>query len=169
MMGKKMSKSNMPIFFDVEASSLSGDSYPIQIAWNDCHGDIHCYLINPFLYPDDYTDWSPESELIHGFSRAYLRKHGHKPDYVADDMLKHLGGHTLFSDAPDFDGFWIRRLFQAVNKEIDFKFGYAIAMFEYIQPGHYKFSEKARKDAGPAHKADNDVRYLLNIYRALFY
>ena len=38
----------MPRFLDIEASSLSNTSYPIEIAWSDGQGNIESYLINPY-------------------------------------------------------------------------------------------------------------------------
>jgi len=39
----------MPRFLDIEASSLSNISYPIEIAWSDEKGNIESHLINLFL------------------------------------------------------------------------------------------------------------------------
>jgi len=60
----------MPRFLDIEASSLSNSSYPIEIAWSDENENIESYLINPELI-EEWTDWDFYSEHeIHGISRA---------------------------------------------------------------------------------------------------
>lgn len=160
-----MSDVNLPIFLDVEASSLSGDSYPIEIAWNLPNGEIESYLINPYLYPDDYVDWSPDAQACHGLSREYLMDKGKSPSLVVEIMLEALSNQKIYTNAPDFDGFWIRRLFSAVDKNMSLQFMDTALLFNYFCPEATQFEVEARKRAGGIHRATFDVKYLIEMYR----
>lgn len=156
---------NLPIFLDVEASSLSGDSYPIEIAWNMPSGEIECHLINPYLYPREYDDWSPDAQACHGLSREYLMDRGEAPIFVVERMLDALTSQKVYTNAPDFDGFWIRRLFSAVNKSMSLQFMDTASLFNYFCPEPSKYDVEARKRAGGIHRATFDVMYLIEVYR----
>ena len=86
---------SLPLFIDFEASSLSGKSYPIEVAWSDREGNIESWLINPEHYPASWTDWNPGSERLHGLSRAYLAEHGTPPLKVAQRMNEQLKDQVL--------------------------------------------------------------------------
>ena len=160
---------SLPIFIDFEASSLSGKSYPIEVAWSDQEGQIESWLINPNLYPDTWTDWDPNSQQIHGLSREYLAEHGKPPLIVAERMNQHLQDQILYSDAPDYDGFWLRRLFEAAGIDIEFQLANAMKLFHALHPEYVRFSEKARVKAGGIHRASFDVSYLIELYRFCVY
>jgi hypothetical protein len=167
-----------PIFLDCEASSLSHDSYPIEIAWSDEQGNIESHLINPYGYPKDYTDWAPDAQAIHGLSRNFLSKKGKHPEVVANRLNQALKGKVVYTDAPDFDGMWVNRLLDAVNMKRSFEFGNVESLLRKNLPMEYWLSDssgrfhvnalyvKARKQCGlDAHRAANDVAYLLELYR----
>lgn len=154
-----------PIFLDCEASSLADDSYPIEIAWNNADGTIESYLINIALYPDEYNDWSVDAQALHGISKQYLYEKGHEPQFVVDRMEQQLKGKKLLTDAPDWDAFWVKRLYESVSKKCELEFGNAIGLFHYLEPHNYIYESQARKLAGHAHRAGNDVDYLLMMYR----
>jgi len=169
----------MHIFLDFEASSLSGTSYPIEVAWADHQGRIENHLINAQGYPEDYNDWSKSAEGVHGLSRQYLIKHGEDPLFVAQRMNSALNEAHVFTTAPDYDGFWCRRLFSAVNLELTFKFGDIETVLKKILPIEYWISDNksgsthinalyrtAREQCGlSAHRASNDVAHLIECYR----
>ena len=160
-----MTKETYPIFLDCEASSLSTNSYPIEVGWNNSDGTIESYLINIYRYPEGYDDWSREAQLLHGLSKQYLSEKGKEPQFVVDQMEQRLNGKVLLTDAPDWDAFWIRRLYEYVNKECSFEFGNAIELFNKIEPYNYIYKSQARKLSGHAHRAENDVKYLVSMYR----
>lgn len=171
--------SEYPLFLDCEASSLSSYSYPIEIAWSDEAGDIESHLINPYLYPDDYTDWDPSAQAVHGLSRAYLMENGESTSIVAERMNKVLAGKTLYTDAPDFDSFWVHRLFKAVGINRQFGFAHVDTLLMQLLPVEYWFSDlkngqrhiselmkEAREQTGlAAHRASHDVAYLIQLYK----
>lgn len=166
----------IPIFLDCEASSLNHDSYPIEIAWNDEQGNIESYLINPYGYPKSYTDWEPDSQAIHGLSRKYLSQTGKHPDVVANHLNNKLEKKTVYTDAPDFDAMWCDRLFSAVGIDRAFEVKNIYELLEDILPMEYwaisdglnmvALKQRARKECGlNAHRAKNDVAYLIELYR----
>ena len=51
----------MIVFLDFEASSLSDDSYPIEVGWVFEDGRTEAHLIRP---APAWTDWDPAAEAI---------------------------------------------------------------------------------------------------------
>lgn len=102
----------MIVFFDIEASSLGADSYPIEVGWASVmtEGEIRkaAMLIKP---APNWTDWSHEAERVHGIPRTALHA-GRSLSYVARVLNERFAGETLFSDAPAQDSWWIDRLYQ---------------------------------------------------------
>ena len=154
-----------PIFLDCEASSLATDSYPIEIAWNNEDGIIESYLVNIYRYPSGYDDWSKDAQSLHGITKQYLSEKGEEPEFIVERMEKKLKGKKVLTDAPDWDGFWVRRLYESVNKKCELDFGNAVELFHDLEPYHHIYQSQARKLSGHAHRAANDVRYLLEMYR----
>jgi hypothetical protein len=178
------------LFIDFEASSLNMvESYPIQVAYNLPNGKIVSYLINPYCV-DDWDDWDLYAQqAIHGFSREQLRKQGKDPLWVANMMNEQLNGQVLYTNAPDYDGFWRDRLFNAVGMERTFRFSSAYELFyRHIQvpvslneimlnmppTQSYKedlvqsISQRAwQKITGQQHQADVDVMHLLKMWEII--
>ena len=154
-----------PIFLDCEASSLADDSYPIEIAWNNEDGSIETYLINIYRYPSGYDDWDRKAQALHGITKQYLSEKGKDPQFIVDRMNEKLKGKKLLTDAPDWDAFWVKRLYGAVNQKCELEFGNAIELFNSIEPYNYIYESRARQLSGHAHRADSDVEYLLNMYK----
>lgn len=101
-------------FLDFEASSLSDESYPIEIGWVDEAGQGESWLITP---AEHWTEWSADSERIHGISRSVLNQHGSPFGTVAKRAESVLGAeHVLvFADQPAYDGYWFRVLMKAAG------------------------------------------------------
>lgn len=101
-------------FIDVEASGLHKTSYPIEIAW--CGLDLKpaSMLIKP-LPEWGLSDWSYESERIHGISRDQLMEEGLDARGCAEAMAAALAGCLVYSDAPAFDAKWLMTLFSATK------------------------------------------------------
>jgi len=74
-----------PRFLDIEASSLSMDSYPIEVAWSDNYGTIESHLINPYSV-EYWTDWDYNAQQIHGISRKQCREEGISPEKLCHRM-----------------------------------------------------------------------------------
>jgi len=102
------------IILDLEASGLGRDSWPIEVglAWVEA-GEIKIWssLIRP--EPDwDVDAWDPIAEDIHGISRDDLTS-APTAWVVAEQLRQHIAGRPVFSDAPDHDLKWMRRLLDA--------------------------------------------------------
>ncbi len=94
------------ILIDIEASSLSDTSYPIEIAWGESTKTIQAILIDPSDVPS-WTDWNARAEDLHGISRSQLANEGVSP-YVAYKTINNIFSRGMvFSDDPDFDYHWL--------------------------------------------------------------
>jgi hypothetical protein len=101
----------MRVFMDFEASGLTADSYPIEIAWvfeDGSGGESH--LIRP---ADGWTAWTAAGEETHGISREKLTAEGAPADAVARRAVEALSGHDLYASAPEWDGKWLSDLLEA--------------------------------------------------------
>jgi len=102
----------MRAFLDFEASSLSHDSYPIEVGWVFEDGAAEVHLIRP---APDWTDWDPRAEALHGLSRAQLEAEGEPLEAVARRALAALTGQQVFVSAPSWDGKWMSLLLRAAG------------------------------------------------------
>lgn len=102
---------------DIEASGLGKDSYPIEAAWCSLDGkETYSTLINPNT-AGDWNSWdSYAEEAIHGLSRGECCEQGRSVVEVARDLKDLLENQDVYSDAPEYDQFWIQRLFDAVGE-----------------------------------------------------
>lgn len=168
-----------PVFIDFEASSLEPGSYPVEVAWSDCHGEIESHLINPYAI-DDWTDWDPCAQDVHGLSRSYLSQHGKHPFTVAKRMNKMLADKIVYCDGGEFDKNWCYTLFSAVGLTSKFelydvqKIWHDELSDEYLlrdrlcQNNLADIKNQARIQCGlPAHRAGNDVAYLVELWRII--
>jgi len=94
---------------DFEASGLSKESYPIEVAWGDGKHTVTSFLLNPERM-EGWKDWNPLSLEFHGISREKLISSGEDPKQVAKIMIKELAGKTVYSDEPRYDNMWKDRL-----------------------------------------------------------
>ncbi len=94
---------------DFEASSLSKNSFPIEVAWGRCRNTVKVYLLNPSLM-EGWDDWDIRSEQIHRIKKKELLLNGTNPSIVAKKMIGELAGQDVYSDEPTFDNMWKNRL-----------------------------------------------------------
>ena len=94
----------MRVFLDFEASSLTKAAYPIEVGWVFETGEGESHLIRP---ADDWLDWDPAAEAVHGLARDRLVREGVPHDAVARRMVEVLSGHALHASAPSWDGKWL--------------------------------------------------------------
>lgn len=102
----------MLAFLDFEASSLSDDSYPIEIGWVFEDGTGESYLIRP---APGWNDWRATAEAVHGIERSRLFEEGTPHETVAARMVERLTGHDLAASAPSWDGKWMSVLLRAAG------------------------------------------------------
>lgn len=101
---------------DFEASSLSAQSWPIEIglSWIE-HGSVQTWdmLIKP--EPDwGMEAWSPASAAVHGIPLDDLEQ-ALSAAHVAEEFFNRLGRRRLVSDAPEFESRWLKRLTGALG------------------------------------------------------
>ena len=101
----------MRVFMDFEASGLTADSYPIEVAWvfeDGSGGESH--LIRP---APGWTAWTVVAETVHNITRQTLEDQGAGAETVARRMVDALSGHDLFASSPEWDGKWLSDLLEA--------------------------------------------------------
>jgi len=115
-----------------------------------------------------------------------MKYRGHQHDYKCSDvvdvaaaMREQLAGCNVYTDAVQFDSFWCKRLFEAAGKSASFEwrsFWYRINTYrpssiedvDSWECGDWRRRIKAealRNIILPEHRADNDVRIRMEIYR----
>ena len=167
-----------PRFLDVEASSLSMDSYPIEVAWSDNLGSIESHLINPY-HVEYWTDWDYNAQQIHGISRKQCREEGISPENLCKRMKNSIArGEVIYADGGPFDKNWIDVLFQEGTQLGYAKFDIVhsdvvmlplLKKIESDEKKVWKLYEnlklEARRIAGGRHRAKVDVQYLIELYK----
>lgn len=101
------------VFLDFEASSLSEESYPIEVGWIFEDGREESFLIRPAA---GWIDWDDEAEEMHGISRSRLERDGVPHDDVCDRLIEVFNGNEVFASAPSWDGHWLSMLLRAAGK-----------------------------------------------------
>lgn len=99
------------LFLDFEASSLSQNSWPIEIG---CSRLINGQTVtrSSFIRPDptwELEDWNPAAQKVHGIGLNDLE--GAPPAIdVARLLYPDLSTCMVFSDQPQFETHWLNRL-----------------------------------------------------------
>jgi hypothetical protein len=163
-------------FLDFEASSLSWESYPIEVAWGNELSNIMSYLISPESI-DSWTDWNPESEKIHKINRLELIESGTNPTKVCELIANDLSSNVVYTDNPDWDSLWLRRLFMSCDvilPPIDIRHVDSL-LIETVCPDPInringlfnilQLKSSSRKMVKGRHRAAVDVEYLINLYK----
>lgn len=170
--GWSVADARLPLFLDIEASSLKRPvSYPTEIAWSTDDGAVHERLIRPEPH---WTDWSSTAEGLTGLGRDLLMERGISPTEVAVAMNTMLRGRLVYCDGGKHDAFWLERLFDAARIRCEFQ----LADVQRLIPRDFSgcpdwqgelaaLARQARHEAGPAHRAAADVRYLQRLYSAV--
>jgi hypothetical protein len=171
--------SDIPIFYDCEASCIGG--LPIEIGWafiDTSTGEIQSesYLVRPPLDWDMQPVWDPDAEKLHGISLEQLLAHGRLPFEIARRMNDVLAGRELFSDGPADDERWLRIIFEEAGPDPAFtirrtradvlvaqlaaKVGWDSASYE---------AAKAEADCTSprAHRAEVDARHWAVLWRMI--
>ncbi len=149
---------------DFEASGLSDRSYPIEAAWSLNGGPVEEYLIDPSGVPA-WRHWNAKAESVHGISMGRLLVEGLPPRLVCDRIRQVLTGRTVYSDHPDFDREWMRRLFEARGLPephlnwANYENFPCLCRLDPEVRGRIKNEARARTQ--PAHRATNDVRFAM--------
>ena len=103
----------MRVFLDFEASSLSEESYPIEVGWVFEDGREMTYLIRP---APPWLDWDAAAEAMHGISRARLLAEGVPHEDVCDRLVAMFEGNVVYASSPSWDGKWLSMLLRAAGR-----------------------------------------------------
>ncbi|MFZ3192544.1 MAG: hypothetical protein WA154_04960 [Moraxellaceae bacterium] len=165
----------MPVFLDFEASSLASGSYPIEVAWGSSEDSIESHLISPAAI-STWTDWSIVAQQLHCLTREQLLSEGQPPIWVARRMNEQLADQIVYTDNPDYDGFWLDQLFKrSAGLKAKFRLAHiddllldlistdtadrarAVDVLRAMKP-------MARQSVAGQHRASFDVQYLLKLH-----
>ena len=153
---------NIFTVIDIEASGLSTDSYPIEIAWLDEKGNKDSFLITPakdWLYWDDYAE-----DCIHKISRDELLQKGVTHLQAANRLNHALSGKTVFSDVVRWDQFWLRQLYNEAQVSMDFICEDIYSMLPIDDDENYcRILKETRKMERP-HRALADCINIMNVW-----
>jgi hypothetical protein len=103
----------MKIFLDFEASSLSKESYPIELGWVGEDGEGGAWLIRP---APGWVEWDADAARIHGISRDVLLREGTDHAEVCSELIGLAQGNVLHASAPSWDGHWLSMLLRAAGR-----------------------------------------------------
>ncbi|MDI3325497.1 hypothetical protein QKW35_14030 [Pontibacterium granulatum] len=146
------------IFMDLEASGLSAESYPIEVAWRcPATGRSDNFFINPDSV-SHWRYWDEFAEELHGLDRERLVAEGISAEEACDRLNDTLDGETLISDALEFDSFWIQRLFKAIGKQPSFRIAGLDELLTAEQLIQYRFIARGQFRR---HRAMQDVEDLI--------
>ncbi|MBB4124285.1 hypothetical protein [Martelella radicis] len=101
---------------DFEASSLSAESWPIEVGISWIEGNqvqTWSSLIRPASVWNR-ADWSKQSEAVHGISMSDLET-APTVENVAQQLMPKIEGFILVSDAPRLETDWLSRLLGAAR------------------------------------------------------
>jgi len=164
-----MTKPNIEKFatLDFEASSLSLESWPIEVGLSWLEGDkvrTWSTLIRPV--PDwNLADWAPQSAAVHGIALEDLMD-APKANKAAGDLIEHLGNRVMVSDAPEFETRWLSRLMRAgAQAAIPIVEDYHRVSFESFSGLALDMLYEALERSTAPHRAGPDSARLLNAWR----
>lgn len=148
------------IIFDVEASGLSDDSYPIEVAWQDSN-DPECFdsfLINPnetWKHWDDYAE-----QEIHHISRNTLQLEGISTTDACIRLNTKLAGKTIYSDAVEYDQKWLLKLCDESGIAPEFSIG---SIYQFIDEEKLRKFESSIDSERIIHRALDDAKQIIRI------
>ena len=152
-------------FIDLEASGLIGASWPVEIGWAYADGEPQSFLIRPD--PSwSMAAWDPGAEKLHGISIARLEQEGFEATAACARIAEALGDRDVYSDAPDWDAYWMMRLFAAAGRKMPF----VIREFSRLMPPLSTEEKSSILTAADAmaprrHRAADDARHLQALYQ----
>lgn len=157
------------IFLDIEASGLSFDSYPIEVAYACSTGDKASYLIQPTLDWQENGEWDMHAETaIHKITQHELLTTGASAKAVAVALNGALRGKLILCNDLAYDGVWLAKLFKTADIGVEFFLTDISAFYELIGTDRTKLFKSAY-DAIPVtttHRALPDAERFVTAYSA---
>ncbi len=152
-------------FIDLEASGLGSTSWPVEVGWAFETGEPVSMLIKPDETWSDQS-WDDEAERLHRLSRGELERDGVAPREACSRMNRALADAVVHSDAPDWDGFWLFRLFSAARARQEFKLhDYSRLVRPLAGARAQALLAEASRIAPRQHRVAPDIRHLQTFYR----
>jgi hypothetical protein len=152
------------ILIDFEASSLSTESYPIEVGvaiatQRDEPIGVWSSLIRPDKAWLAGNDWDPVAQKVHNIPAASLN-HGLSAHEVALYLNQTLGpvGHA-YCDGGRYDGFWLKRLYKAAGIAPNFALWDIAGLFMFERHLFRGFGLVLAESVAP-HRAGPDARRL---------
>lgn len=102
----------MFVFLDFEASSLSKESYPIEVGWVGEDGEGEAHLIRP---APGWTEWDETAAAVHRITRETLAREGEDVAAIAAKLIALFEANTVLASAPSWDGHWLSMLLRAAG------------------------------------------------------
>lgn len=152
-------------FVDIEASGLGSKSWPVEVGWAFEEGAATSILVRPDKSWSDDA-WDAGAERLHGLDRARLDAEGLDAREVCAAMNGALVDAEVYSDAPDWDGFWLFRLFSAGGVKQAFALkDFGRLMRPLVDGRESALFQRAARLAPRRHRAADDARHLQTLYR----
>ena len=151
-------------FVDVEASGLGPYSWPIEVGWGFHGHEPRSVLIRP---SDAWSmqAWEKPAEALHRIAPDHLLTEGRPVEAVALGLNAALGQATVYSDAPDYDSFWLFRLYDAAGIRPNYKLHDLGDLLRPVWQGApAELNARAAAVAPHTHRAADDVRHLQTMY-----
>ncbi|MAB13277.1 hypothetical protein FHS78_001856 [Parvibaculum indicum] len=103
---------------DFEAAGM--ESYPIEFGWATVDIDAQEISVDSFLIrpTEDWLqnwEWTSEAELLHGLRLRDLMDKGINVETAVQRIDERFGDTPLYSDAPSFEKFWMKTLYEAAG------------------------------------------------------
>ena len=163
------------VFLDFEASSLSKESYPIEVGWVHEDGGGESHLIRP---APGWTEWDDRAEVIHHISRQLLETEGEPHTAVCARLLALFETAIVLASAPSWDGHWLsmllrasglpRHLHRLQDTEVAFLEAARGQTRDATAAANLVAAARAKIDAQPVgHRAGADARREWAIWRAI--
>jgi hypothetical protein len=144
---------------------LSAQSWPVEVGWAFSCGKARALLIRPHeTWPD--AAWDSRAEALHGLTPARLKGEGAPIGAVCAELNEALAQARIYSDAPDWDAFWLQRLYAAAGAKPTFNVNDFGRWFQAAAGGRdEEIYARATRIAPHRHRAGADARRLQALYR----
>ncbi|NOX82522.1 MAG: hypothetical protein GXP06_05970 [Alphaproteobacteria bacterium] len=151
-------------FLDLEASGLGSASWPIEVGWCFDDGAPETMLIRPAQeWP--HEAWDDHAASLHGLAYDVLEASGLVVGEVCARLNQALEGAAVYSDAPDWDGFWLYRLFAAARARQRFSLCDFGDLLCELPPQTVAAAVAEAKISSPhRHRAREDVLHMKKIF-----
>jgi hypothetical protein len=141
------------IFLDFEASGMMG--FPIEVGFAVVDADrairSDSRIIRNDEWLDDFSQWDPNAEAIHGITRSNIMEFGISPAATVDWLEAAIGGLIACVDS-HYDKLWMSALVaEARGRDAKVNFGLAdiTAAFEGVEIDELRYDRLAQQVSDP--------------------